>query len=109
MNVPFLTTWRCGHPRCRTAAAGIADPTGLRAIGWHVKADERGRRIARCPLHRPDRIPCRDPFSHGVGSADGTCALCQGEVEARGWQAWITGGLGDAQDRDHEEEAPWKA
>lgn len=84
----------------------MGDAYGLRALGWHVTADESGRKTVRCPLHRTDRVPCRDPMSHGVGADDATCSLCSAENEAKGWQCWISGRpagetLGDP------EEAPW--
>jgi len=113
----FTNAWRCGHPRCRTRASGIGDPKGLRALGWQVKhGSGRQPTTVLCPLHRTDRTPCTDPFSHGVGSLDATCSLCAAEREAKGWQAWIGGQpagetLGPADDAfgdpDHGEEASW--
>lgn len=54
-----IHVWKCD--RCVTegysrSAAGVGDPTGLRAIGWTVDANEHGEILILCPSCHPDGI-----------------------------------------------------
>ena len=84
MEGETMNLWECGEPGCHRTVVGAGSAIGLRAIGWYWGG--MGSHYIRCPVHRPDSVPCHDLYPDGGDH----CPLCAAEDEAARWQLLMT-------------------
>lgn len=75
-----MNVWRCEVPHCLSSVFGVGEALSLRAIGWNVRPRPPQDPLLFCPLHRPDKIPCRHRRANQA-----LCSYCAAELEADFW------------------------
>lgn len=79
-----MIKWNCQMEGCKMHAWGVGHPLGLRAVGWFVSrlpASGPASWEMKCPAHRPDPIPCKEPKSPKFRRRE-RCSGCAGRDQA---------------------------